>query len=343
MDLLYNNMEEELNIPPEWKVTWDGGFWEQIGEAGTEIKVGKFFSWEDETWNLPSVYLCNEGLVADYCIAINMERLHAFLEKWNFQDEDSDGFSQRELEMISQEQPMDIRFQSEMACNQKPLESHGGCSICYIPASLQGDEPVEDPTVVQVMKHYGLDPANAWVIWRCSYGFENEEMESIIKTLDITFKRNMDQVYGESLGDLNEGDKKTIVHPLTGEIYELTVEKATKETLEHSIIAQPNMEFPTHFQALAYSFSPELEDCTFTLQDFQEGDSARMIKQSDDGPVASSMAIIGGSHNVTSINGGKVKTVCSSMHFDEEFRTEWVPVFRVKNRDDIFVNISMEQ
>lgn len=343
MDILNKNMDEGLDMLLEWKVTWEGGFWEQIGEAGTEIRVGKSFSWEDEMWNLTSVYLCKKGLVVDYCIEINMERVNAFLEKWNFRDEDPDRLSQKELEMIQQEQPMDIRFHSEMICNQKTLETQGGCSICYIPASLQIDDSDMDPVVTQVLEHYELDPSKVWVIWRCSYGFENEEFVGTIKALDITFKRDTDPMYGETLGNLKEGDQKKIAHPLTGENYELTIEKATTETLDQSWIAQPSMEFPTHFQALAYSLIPEPEDSTFTLQDFQEGDSARMIEQSDDGPVASSVAIIGGAHNVTSISGGKVKTVCSSMHFEKKFKTEWVPVFRLKNKEDISVNISLDK
>lgn len=43
-------------VKPEWKVTYDGGFWDNCGRAGKEIPVGKTFSWGDEVWYLPAVY-----------------------------------------------------------------------------------------------------------------------------------------------------------------------------------------------------------------------------------------------------------------------------------------------
>lgn len=51
----------------EWKVTYDGGFWRNEGNAGIEIPIQKSFCWGEEKWYIPAVYICDKGLVIDYC------------------------------------------------------------------------------------------------------------------------------------------------------------------------------------------------------------------------------------------------------------------------------------
>ena len=66
---------------PEWKVTFEGGFWGQSRErAGKELAIGKKFDWAGHHWFIPSVYLCAKGLVVDFCMQVEPAQIQAFME-----------------------------------------------------------------------------------------------------------------------------------------------------------------------------------------------------------------------------------------------------------------------
>ena len=65
----------------EWIVTFDGGFWSNEGNPGKEIRVEKRFTWGEEKWYIPAVYLCDEGIVVDYCKEAECAAIKAFIEK----------------------------------------------------------------------------------------------------------------------------------------------------------------------------------------------------------------------------------------------------------------------
>ena len=95
-------------VKPEWKVTYDGGFWDNCGRAGKEIPVGKTFSWGDEVWYLPAVYACGKGLVVDFCVEVAPERVKAFIDKWDLEHENERHFSKDDiLEIRDNEEKQD--------------------------------------------------------------------------------------------------------------------------------------------------------------------------------------------------------------------------------------------
>ena len=67
------DMNPDAEAPiPEWKVYFDGNFWEPSGKdrAGTEIRLDKQFEWAGHHWIIPAAYSCNKGLVLDFCMCI---------------------------------------------------------------------------------------------------------------------------------------------------------------------------------------------------------------------------------------------------------------------------------
>ena len=59
------DMNPDAEAPiPEWKVYFDGNFWEPSGKdrAGTEIRLDKQFEWAGHHWIIPAAYSCNKGL-----------------------------------------------------------------------------------------------------------------------------------------------------------------------------------------------------------------------------------------------------------------------------------------
>ena len=77
--------EEEISeiVVPEWKVTYEGGFYPKRGRAGKEIKLDKEFLWANEKWHVPAVYVCTKGMVVDFCIEVDVDLVKNFINKWN--------------------------------------------------------------------------------------------------------------------------------------------------------------------------------------------------------------------------------------------------------------------
>jgi hypothetical protein len=61
-----------------------GGFFssESRQRPGREVAVGKRFTWEGQTWRVPSLYLCPAGLVVDLCLEADAEQVGAYRAKW---------------------------------------------------------------------------------------------------------------------------------------------------------------------------------------------------------------------------------------------------------------------
>ena len=115
-----NGLEEE------WKVTFDGGFWRNVGNPGKEIRAEKHFTWDENNWYIPSVYLCDEGIVVDYCKGTECAAIKAFIDKWDLQNEHKNQYSKEQREQIVQEQPLNANVHVSAIINGKLLRQKNG-------------------------------------------------------------------------------------------------------------------------------------------------------------------------------------------------------------------------
>ena len=65
-----------------WLVSYDGSFWHAGEDTGREVPVRKEFLWGRKKWVIPALYLCQEGLVIDFCMEAEPAELKTFIEKW---------------------------------------------------------------------------------------------------------------------------------------------------------------------------------------------------------------------------------------------------------------------
>ena len=68
-------------------------------KADDEITVNKSFIWGDMQWHVPAVYACEKGLVVDYCVEIDPEKIKSFFEKWESVAEHEECLTLEELIM----------------------------------------------------------------------------------------------------------------------------------------------------------------------------------------------------------------------------------------------------
>ena len=333
--------------PMEWKVTYDGGFWSNKGNAGIEIPIDKSFCWGEEKWYIPAVYVCDEGLVIDYCKQADPISLKAFIDKWDLLNEENNHYTQEQREQIEREHPLHTSFKGHITFNGQKLKNDHGCGLPWIPASCLSDGLLRETEAIQIMEHYGLDNSLAWYIQRSSYRWGEANCLDV-QSLTVRMERHRENIVGQHFTTPAVGESVSLVHPLTGQAYTLTVHEVEQQELPERAFHDPNMEYPNHYVAMSYSLEPDISGRGFMIQDCAEGDRPKQKKRDPNefAPVAFSSAavigVIGGADGPTSVIMGqsipKLHAACSSLHFEPiTDEVEWRVIFSEKLMDDVDV------
>lgn len=332
--------------PTQWKVTYDGGFRSCDGTAGEAISVEKTFFWGDEKWYIPAIYLCNNGLVIDFFKEVAPAQLSAFMDKWDLRNEAHNQYTQEQQEQIQQENPLDISFRGHVTLNGQKLQSDHGWSISWLPPAYLPDNTRQTPEAALALAHYGLNTNQAWAIHRKSYRWGNQVFTDI-PSLSVRMERTAERIAGMVFKTPSSGESLSLRHPLTGEIYTLTVHDVQQQTLPAQAFPDPDTEYPSHFLMLQYSLDPDLSVRDFIIQDCFQGDTPRK-KRSDHSDAhthlsEASTGIIGGADGPTAITfgsvGTKYHTACSSGRFSPAEAVNWRCLFRHKPVKDITVSL----
>ena len=333
----------------EWKVTYDGGFWRNEGNAGIEIPIQKSFCWGEEKWYIPAVYICDKGLVIDYCKQADPVQVKAFIDKWDLLNEGNNHYTKEQQEQIEREHPLHTSFKGRVTLNGYKLQSDHSCGLPWIPESCLADGLRRETEAIQIMEHYGLDVSLAWYMQRSSYRW-GEVNGLDIQSLTVRMERQRENIAGQHFQTPTVGESISLTHPMTGKIYTLTVHEVEQQELPERAFHDPNMEYPSHYLAMSYSLEPDISGRGFMIQDCTEGDRPRQKKRDPDefAPVAfcnaAVIGVIGGADGPTSVIMGqsapKLHEACSSLLFEPIVDdVEWRVVFSEKLMDDVDVDL----
>ena len=342
---------ETLGIDPpafdeeEWKVTFEGGFWSNEGTPGKEIRVEKAFAWGDEKWYIPSVYLCDEGIVIDYCKEAECDAVKAFIEKWDLLNEHKNQYSKEQREHIVQEQPLNANVRVSAIINSQLLREKNGYGISWVPSALLPSAD-RDNDVMKLMDHYELDTDIGWSINWCCIPW-GDEKPTDIHSMELCFEPSETKISGLRFVAEHEGDSFKFVHPLTGIEHLLTVQEIESKELSQTHFQDETMEYPRLFKAMTYMVEPDIDRNHMVVLDCADGDSARPKKNIswEKGTVsASSIGVIGrASGPVGVILGNAVPrtlhAACSAVRFDPVDSVEWRIVFREKLKEDVQIKL----
>lgn len=335
--------------PTEWKVTYDGGFWSNEGNAGVEVAIGKAFYWGNETWYIPAVYICDKGLVIDYCMEADPIEIKKFIDKWDLMNEDSNHYTREQQEQIEREHPLNVHFYGRATLNGQPLQNGHSCGLSWLTEYCLPQGSRHDAETKRILAHYDLDEKKAWAIRRWSYELCKVNIPDI-RSLAVRMERKSENIAGQHFVTPAVGESITLTHPLTGQTYTLTVYEVEQQELPEHAFRDPNMKYPDHFLVMSYSLEPDIHDRGFMIQDCADGDHPKQKKRDPHVAYASSVAsvgviggIIGGSDGPTAIIMGqgapKLHAACSSLHFEQVDAVEWRAVFSEKLIDDVDVTL----
>lgn len=338
---------------------------------GDEISIEKQFTWNQNIWHIPSIYITEDGLTVDYCIEIAPDRIKQYVEKWESVGGDANNLSIEEQEALLAENPLYLDFHSKVSVNNAEAVRGRGCSIPWIPENIRPKEAAGTHHEAQqenreaqrqakkesqwqsIMQRYQLDPEKGWVLHRCSYDW-GPERKPMIRSLSVTLQQAPTAVTESKLHSPKVGDRIITTHPVTGTRHVITIQSLEKQELDVSM-HRKEYEYPTHFVKMSYTLLPELSKNEFTVSDCGQGDRPRR-KPDADGAGAAEIGIVRGAGTAGSgmtrgtegpiaifVAGGnkepKLHSAVSSLHFAPVEEIEWKIVYQIKACEDIKVDL----
>ena len=340
----YQQLEPVEEQPPEWKVVYEAGFWPRRGRGGKEIPVDRQFVWGGEIWHIPAIYLCREGLVIDFCIEVEPERIQSHIDKWDLLHAEEHSYTEVQQTQIQSEHPFNIGFRSSVIADGKQMREKCSYGDGWVPESCLTEEFRPELHVRWILEHYNFDLTRGWIIRRVSLPWADKRPRNI-KSLNLTLEREMTEIPGAIFSAPAAGESVALTNPVTGQEHILTVREREAHEKDRSHFRNDDMEYPTHCVGLTYTIFPELQD--FYLRDCDNGDSSRMKHPNPGGPISmGAVGVIGmiksgSGHTYLHPDGtpAKARAFCSSLHFEPVKELELNIVFREKRVPDIEVQI----
>lgn len=332
-------------VPTEWAVYYEYGFWSRNvkGKPGEEIVLNKRFSWNDEVWHIPAIYSCSKGLVIDFCVEVDTEKVKEFIDKWYPTLEKTERLSREAHEQMEQENPMDINFHFNLQINRKTITGKHGSSISWIPEQYLPDGVKSERESKELIEHYGLDETRVWVFHRWSCPWVTKRKPEI-KTIKLNLERDPVAIQGIHFKNPSVGDVITFVHPISETEHKLTVLGYEQQEFPTDGFQDNTFEFPKHHVAMTYVLEPELSGRNFQVRDCLPNEQPKLKPKNQFEPQSENDAccvgIIGGADGPTSVFVSPIQKTeqhiaLSALCFKPANDIEWKIVFREKLMEDI--------
>lgn len=327
--------------PSDWHVYFHGNFWSRAkyGHAGIPYPLQATVQWGDCTVHIPSAYLCPAGLVLDLCIEVAPETIQAFLQTRNPLPEEGTEPSIREEWQSEWENPLSVDLSLQLEINGRKTTPSHGASVCWISCLPEGSQG--EPEARHVLEHYGYDPQKSWIFYRAAFPWATRR-KPVLRSLRLLLEQRPCPIPGTQFTAEKSGETISILHPLTGTAYCLTIHSLSSGQLSPDYLhAMPDgFQYPTQYQCLSYSLSPALSSGSFSVTDCSRGDSPRQ-GTAPDGSHAAAIGVIGSTISVAALSkrDSTVRTACSALYFDPPAAVQWQAVFYEKKHAGIVVEL----
>lgn len=338
----YETVDDTEWIPPAWKVTVDGDFFPERGEAGREIVLNKTFLWGNKTWHVPSAYLCKGQVVAvDFFVQIDPEEYLTFRRDAEAMN-NRGNLTEEDEEKLRRMNPAGMMIRPTVSVNGTELQSCRSRGEVWIPQiflDYLGASENEDIRAKATVEHYGFDTSKIYVIRRCM--FPHKEKFGGITSMCLTMMGEAETYPGIHFADPKLDDTFIFTHPIYNTEHTLTVAEYEVKAMESHKLSSDEWIFPTHFAVLRYTVTPELPQDGICVRDCSHGDSPRRKETAPkpDCDFCSAIGVIRSSDGPTVVTVGipqeaTAHSTCSSLYFEKPSSIEWRISFRVKTVED---------
>ena len=333
------------NKPCEWKVYFDGGFYDRrgTGRAGTEVKVKKDFSWNGHEWYIPAVYVCGKGLVMDVCIKVEPEVISAYYEKWGLAEGRLETLSKEEQRLAWQENPLDVEFQLKLQINSRLQENWSGSGANWVPERCLFGEMENTEEAMEFVEHYDLDKTKGWAFHRVSIPW-GTKTKPMLRTLLLQLEPRRVPVPGPRFITPKVGESISFLHPIKGTTHNLTVHEFQRARFPSERLSEEEYEFPENYYQMIYTIQPDIPTKEYTVKDVCDNDTPKR-KESSPYSGAASIGIIGGGCGPTAVfiaekgTTEMARVTCSAFRFEPAETVEWEMIFHRKPCENLQVEL----
>lgn len=299
--------------PTAWSVSFDGGFGCSSEDIGCEKKLNVDFSWGGRTWHIPAMYLCEQGLVVDICMEAEPEAVRAAMVQHS--------------EGACSENPLEPDFRAHIAWNGQKLPAAHACSMVYWPAVCFPEETCQEADVLRFMEHYQLNPERVWLLHRAAFRWKGTDASETL-SCTLRMEQRPQRVLGKPFSTPPVGKSVSVCHPISNQVYTLTVQELSWQTLCDGV---------SNVLLMWYTLSPDDKKPPFSLVDGTP-DEEPMNDAGSDLPEAATIGIIGGADGPTALVLSGVSSTshaaCSAVRRETIDTAQWQPVFRMKTLPD---------
>ena len=332
----YEIVDETPERPaPEWKVTWDGDFFDTDPDSvGAEpIAVDTWFRWAGIDWYVPEVYTFDQGVILYLLGKVDP----MLVSEHNYEDL----ISPEAHERLMAENPLNIHTRPELSVNDLMLRQAGGMGVTWMP---QGHGDLESKWVLQ---HYEQNMDFAWQINRIKF-FWPDCGKMDIQKMSLTMKQHPVSISGSHFKTPDAGNCVVLTHPQTDKEYILHIDEMKQEKADFSRMHDQELEYPACYTLMTFQIEPDMSRNQFRIVDCTQSEQPRRREGAtrNDGSHAVSFGIIGGADGPTVMIMGQPKSeapqthmAASSLRFEHAKHIEWRIVFQEIPNEDITVSL----
>lgn len=299
----------------QWKVTFDRDFAQDCADArcGKELVLNRKAAADRSTWHVPSVYLCEDGIVVDVFMEVSDERLANYQNVWQHRKDETLSLAdklQRQLD-----DPMTAAVTGVLTVNEKVLRCKRSFTAIWDPMS---DNSARERSI---LRHYGLDLDQSYLFRR--YCFARKGKQSQVRSMQLTLEATPAMVPDRSFTVTEDGMQFTFKHPATGLEHCFTALSLVPEALNPNFLTN----HPCFYTRLNYALEPSISPENFTVVDCDPGDPWEGYQ---DDPAAVIFA---------NRKPDRGRYALSSLHYEPREHVCWRMLFRRKLHPDISLKL----
>ena len=296
---------------PRWDVGMNTAFGNYCdrSDAGTELNVNREFTWQGEKWNIPAIYLCENGIVVDSYMEVSPARLAKFQQIWGGIDPDILSVEDQMRRQL--EDPLKVDAVGKLTVNGKEAPRRPLHSILWNPGAENSWQ------ARRTLEHYGLSRENGYLLRREI--FLRKSNNPPIRNMDLLLCAEPVSVPGQRLIAPKNGETMDFIHPVTGDAYTLRVISQTRESLNPNYLSND----PCCYTRLNFTTDPTIPRELLTIADCDPGDGSASFNA-----LQSAGKLSGAGHNAI-----------SSLRYTPAEQITWRMIFRQKTRPDINIPI----
>ena len=292
---------------PRWDVGMNSAFGDYCdkNDAGTELNVNREFSWQGETWCVPAVYLCENGIVVDSYLMVSPEKLSQYQEKWGT----TTALSVEDEMRRQLEDPLKMDAVGKLIVNGKEAPRRPLHSIIWNPATENSWQ------ARRTLEHYGLSREYGYLLRREI--FLRKSNNPPIRNMDLLLCAEPVSIPGQRFVAPKNGEFMDFTHPVTGENHTMTILSQTRESLNHNYMSND----PCCYTRLNFTVDPPINRELLSVVDCDEAEGAVNLNA-----LRSSGKLSGAGHNGV-----------SSLRYTPAEQITWRMIFKLKTRPDMSI------